>query len=136
MRRIASFLTAFAMLPLLGASAPPVPRALAGVQPGLWEVSKSASGHSPTRVCLRQVIDLATIAHPGERCSRTILSDRPGALLVDLACPRGEFARSEITVTTPRSLKLDTQGIHGGEPFALTLFARRVGECRPLWPKR
>ncbi|WP_344705999.1 DUF3617 domain-containing protein [Sphingomonas swuensis] len=132
MRRLAPIIVALLALPLLGASAPPGARALAGVQPGLWEVSRSATGQGARRICLRDVASLASFAHPRERCQRTILGDRPGELVVDLQCVGGEFARSRISVTTPRSLKLESQGIHGGEPFDMTLYARRVGPCRPF----
>jgi hypothetical protein len=127
MVRFAALLAPVVALPLLGA-APPT-RALAGVAPGLWEVSRSASGESPRRLCLSDVAQLAWIAHAGERCSRTILRDDPGDLLVDLNCAGGDFARSGIRVTTPRSVRLETQGIHRGEPFNYLLYARRVGEC-------
>jgi len=136
MRRFAPLLPGLAGLCLLGAAAPAVPRALAGVAPGLWEVSRSASGQAPERLCLREVVHLASISQRGVRCGRTILADRPGSLLVDVTCPGGDFARSQITVTTPRSLKLQTQGIRRGEPFDLTLYARRVGSCRPIWGAR
>ena len=72
---------------------------------------------------------LATYAHAGDRCSRTILVNTPRRLLVSLECGPGEFGRSEITVTTPRSLKLETQGFRRGEPYDFTVYARRVGEC-------
>lgn len=111
-------------------------RALEGVAPGLWEVSRSASGHAPSRICLRHPLQVASIAHPGERCERTILADRPGDLLVDLRCGRGDFARARVTVTTPRSLRVETQGIHAGEPFDETYYARRVGACAPIWSRR
>jgi hypothetical protein len=127
MTRFACLSAALASLLLLGAAPP---RALAGVEPGLWEVSRSATGRDPRRVCLRDMAELASAGHPGERCARTVLADRPGQLLLDLSCPRGEFARSRISVTTPRSIKLESQGIHAGAPFAMTLYARRVGPCR------
>lgn len=111
-------------------AAPPT-RALAGVSPGLWEVSRSASGERARRICLAQVEALAAIAHPGERCGRTVLRNVPGELVTHLTCKGGDFARSTIRVTTPRSLKVQTQGIHRGEPFDLALYARRVGDCRP-----
>lgn len=134
MSRFASLILGFSALALLGA-APPT-RALAGVAPGLWEVSRTARGAAPRRLCLSDVAQLAWIAHARERCSRTILRDSPGDLQLDLSCEGGDFARSGITVTTPRSVKLETQGIHRGEPFNYTLYARRVGECRILPSQR
>lgn len=112
------------------------PSLLAGVQPGLWEVSRSASGQAARRVCLGQVVQLAEIEMRGEPCRRTALGEHNGNLMVELSCPRGDFARSAIRVTTPRSLRLETQGIHRGEPFAYRLYARRIGACGPNSARR
>lgn len=109
--------------------------ALAGVEPGLWEFSRDATGQGARRGCLRDMVLLATYAHAGDRCLRTILSDRPRELIMSLDCGTGDFGRSRITVTTPRSLKLETQGFHRGEPFDFVIYARRVGEC-PLPARR
>lgn len=127
MPRFGPLLVALLALPLIGSAVPPV--GLAGVEPGLWEVSRSANGHSPRRICLRALPELAAIAHPGERCTRVLLRSGPGTSLYDVTCPAGDFARSMIRVTTPRSVKLETQGIHRGEPFDFALYARRVGSC-------
>lgn len=103
--------------------------ALQGVAPGLWEFSHDATGQGARRGCLKDMQLFATYAHAGDRCVRTILSDRPRELVMSLDCGPGDFGRSTVTVTTPRSLKLETQGFHRGEPFNLTAYARRVGEC-------
>jgi hypothetical protein len=121
-------LGAAAGLALLGA-APARPSALGGVQPGLWEVSRSAAGHGARRLCLRDMLALAGVGHPGERCAPRVLSERAGLVVLELSCPAGDFARSRLSVLTPRSLKLESQGIHRGAPFAVTLHARRVGSC-------
>jgi hypothetical protein len=34
-----------------------------------------------------------------------------------------------VTLITPRSLRIDTQGISGGYPFHYQIHARRVGNC-------
>jgi hypothetical protein len=103
--------------------------ALDGVEPGLWEFSRDATGQGARRGCMQDMILFATYAHAGDRCVRTILSDRPRDLIMSLECGPGDFGRSRVTVTTPRSLKLSAQGIHDGEPYDITAYARRVGEC-------
>jgi hypothetical protein len=129
-------MTRFATLLLLGlvagtslAQPAGAPSVLPGVQPGLWEISRDATGRGAKRACLRDLVLLATYAHAGDRCQRTYLVNMPGRLVLALECGEGDFGRSEITVTTPRSLKLDTQGFHKGEPYDFTVYARRVGEC-------
>lgn len=127
MRRVASFLV---MVSAAAVAQPArAPTVLSGVEPGLWEVSRDATGHGARRGCLKDMVLLATYAHAGDRCQRTVLVNTPRRLLVSLECGPGEFGRSEITVTTPRSLKLDTQGFRGGEPYDFSVYARRVGEC-------
>lgn len=111
------------------AEAARAPSVLPGVEPGLWEVSRDATGRGARRGCLPDMELLATYAHAGDRCKRTILANSPRRLLMTLECGPGDFGRSEITVTTPRSLKLNTQGFHRGEPYDLSIYARRVGEC-------
>ena len=129
MTRILRLLAPIAALPLLGAAQPVPPRALAGVQPGLWALSRSATGHDPRRVCIGEMIDLVGMARPLRNCRRTIVQDRPGRLVARLDCAGSDFVRSEVTVTTPRSLKMAAQGIHGGLPFETKLYARRLGAC-------
>lgn len=131
MRRFVLLVAGLGALALTGAAAPVAVRALNGIAPGQWAVSRSASGHMPIRLCVPRLELLGQIAHGSEMCRRTILVDQPGRLVMDVNCARGDFARSEITVTTPRSLKIETQGFHRGEPFNKTFFARRVGECSP-----
>jgi len=49
--------------------------------------------------------------------------------VIHYSCPGNEFGRSTMTVITPRSLRIETQGISDNLPFAYVLQARRVGEC-------
>ena len=134
-------MTRFAPVLLFGAlaatyaEAASAPAVLPGVEPGLWEFSRDATGRGARRGCLDEMILLATYAHAGDRCARTILINTPRRLVLSLECGQGDFGRSEITVTTPRSLKLDTQGFHKGEPYDFSIYARRVGEC-PISERR
>ncbi len=127
MRRFAPFL----VMASVAAMAQPAeaPTVLPGVQPGLWEVSRDATGRGARRGCIRDMMLLGTYAHAGDRCTRAVLVNSPRRLLMSLDCGGGEFGRSEITVTTPRSIKIDTQGFRRGEPYDFSVYARRVGEC-------
>lgn len=111
----------------VAASAAPV--ALGGVAGGQWEVSRSATGAGASRVCVADPTMLAQFEHRGEPCTRVVLSDRSGEAVVHYTCPAGDFGRTRMTVLTPRSLRLETQGIHRGEPFFYRLHARRTGNC-------
>jgi hypothetical protein len=129
MKRAAPFMLLASLAAGAFAEAAKAPTVLPGVEPGLWEISHDATGRAAKRGCLRDMALLATYAHAGGRCIRTVLSSDPRRLLVALDCGQGAFGRSEITVTTPRSLKLQTQGFRRGEPYDFSIYARRVGEC-------
>lgn len=129
MKRITSFALLAGLAGGAFAEAARAPSVLPGVQPGLWEVSRDATGRGARRGCLRDMAILATYAHAGDRCGRTVIVNEPRRLVMALECGQGSFGRSQITVTTPRALKLETQGFRQGEPYDFTVYARRVGEC-------
>ena len=105
------------------------PRALAPATGGLWEVSPSATGHNPTRVCVPSPEVLAQYEHRQARCTRVVISDKGTETVIHYTCADGGFGQSKVTLLTPRSLRIDTQGISGNLPFHYQLHARRVGEC-------
>lgn len=107
-----------------------VPRALAPASGGLWEVSRSASGHNPTRICVATPDLLAQFEHRQQRCTRTVVSDSGSVTLISYNCPSGGFGQSKMTLITPRTLRIDTQGISDNLPFHYQLHARRIGDCR------
>ena len=119
------------LLALLSAAAgaAATPAALKGVDGGLWEISRTATGAGGTRVCTPEPSTLAQWEHRGAACTRVILSQQGSEAVIHYTCPAGDFGRSRMTVLTPRSLRIETQGIHAGEPFFYNLHARRVGNC-------
>lgn len=123
---LAAAVTIFAASIAAGA----IPRALAPAAGGLWEVSKSATGHGATRVCVPSPDLLAQFEHRQGRCTRTVVKDSGSSAQIRYTCADGGFGQSDVTLITPRSLTIDTQGISGGLPFHYKLYARRMGECR------
>lgn len=105
------------------------PSALAGVSGGLWEISSSAGGANATRLCLPDPAALAQYEHRSARCSQTIIADSPSEAVVDYNCAASGFGRTKMTVITPRSMRVETQGISDQAPFHYTLQVRRVGNC-------
>ena len=110
-------------------AAGPRPKALAGAAPGLWEIDGSRASGAPTRECVGDPLELAQFEHRGKRCSRNVLSGSGTAALIGYSCNGRDFGRSKLTLITPRSLRIETQGISDGLPFNYVLQARRVGEC-------
>jgi hypothetical protein len=107
-------------------AATPLPR-LAQIPGGLWEVS-GVPGTAPVRQCMA-LRTVTQFEHRSEACPRALISQSGDTTVFQYNCPSGGFGRSEVTVITPRSLRIDTQGISGGLPFHYVLQARRLGEC-------
>lgn len=105
------------------------PAALSQSEGGLWELTGRPGAASPTWICVRDPLALAQIEHRRANCTRVILRDLPTQAEVHYTCPDGGFGRTTITAITPRSLRLDTQGISANAPFHHVLDARRIGKC-------
>jgi len=116
-----------AVLPLglAAASAPPI---LSQISPGLWEISGS-KGAPTTRLCVAQSPLLSQVEHRSAKCDRTILRNDDSAAVIEYSCAGGGFGHSKITMLTPRSVRVETQGIADHAPFAYVVHARRVGNC-------
>jgi hypothetical protein len=96
---------------------------------GLWEVSHSATGANPEKSCVPQAAVLAQWEHRHAQCTRVVISSTATDAIIHYTCPGGGFGHSQIHVLTPRTLRIQTQGISGGYPFNYVLHARRMGEC-------
>jgi len=94
---------------------------------GLWEVSRSDGGRR--NICIPDPVLLAQYEHLKSRCSRDILRDQNGRAEISYSCSAGGFGQSKIEQLTPRSLRIETQGISGDAPFHYVLQARRLGDC-------
>jgi hypothetical protein len=100
---------------------------LAGVQPGLWEVSRS--GAATQKICVADPAELAQIEHRSAKCTRQVLRESGSTATLNYSCSGGGFGHSTMTVITPRSLRVETQGIADNAPFKYTFQARLVGNC-------
>ena len=105
------------------------PAALAQAAPGLWEIDGVPGARAPARECVADVAALAQFEHRAKTCRRNVVSDGPSSAVITYTCAGSEFGRSKMTVITPRSLRIETQGISDNLPFAYVLQARRVGDC-------
>ena len=103
--------------------------ALSQVSPGLWEIAGIPGAKSPLRECVADPIVLAQIEHRKRSCSRKATSDTGSQTVVNYTCSAADFGSSKMTVITPRSMRIETQGISDNLPFNYVLQARRVGDC-------
>jgi len=127
MRRFLPFAMTAALV--TGGAVAAVRGPFASLEPGRWQVSRSATGAQAVGQCIHDVSALAQWEHRTRQCRRTIVSQSARELVVRYTCGAGDFGQARLTTLTPRSLKIETQGIHSGEPFSYELFARKSGAC-------
>jgi hypothetical protein len=96
---------------------------------GLWELSGVPGAKAPVRQCYGDIALLAQYEHRSNACARNVISENGTSAVIAYSCGNAGFGRSKIDIITPRSLRVETQGISGGLPFAYVLQARRVGDC-------
>jgi hypothetical protein len=126
MRRATSR-SAGAALALLGLTAAVRPAVFSQTAGGLWEISRSDGGRR--NICVADPVVLAQYEHLRGRCSRDVIRDQRGLAEISYSCAGGGFGQSRVEQVTPRSLRIETQGISGDAPFHYVLQARRIGEC-------
>ena len=112
------------MAVLAAATTPPPLEQLEG---GLWEISRT--GAQPIRLCVASPTALAQFEHRNASCTRDLLRDAGTGATIHYSCAGGGFGHSHVKVITPRSMRVETQGISGNAPFKYVLQARRVGNC-------
>jgi hypothetical protein len=114
---------------LLSLGAAQRPAALAQSSGGLWEISGVPGAKVPPRLCVADPAVLAQFEHRGQQCTRLVISDTPPSTVIHYTCASGGFGRTRMTMITPRSIRIETQGISDNLPFNYVIQARRIGEC-------
>ncbi len=105
------------------------PAALTQTRPGLWEISGMPNAGTAVRQCVADTALLARVEHRGLSCTQVVIKDNPTSTEIHYTCANGGFGRSKVTLLTPRSLRIETQGISANYPFNYVIQARRVGNC-------
>ncbi len=126
MKRTGLALLIFGGLSLAAASQPSV---FTQAQAGMWEISGVPGAKAPLKQCVADVSKLAEFEHRGKTCSVKIISNSASSTVVEYRCGGAGFGRSQVDAITPRSLRIDTQGISNQLPFNYVLQARRIGDC-------
>ena len=108
------------------------PAALASTAGGIWEVSGAPGPKAPAKLCVADPAYLAQFEHRGRQCTRVVVSDSSPSTVIRYTCVAGGFGQSKMTLITPRSIRIETQGISDGLPFNYVVQARRVGDCPAL----
>jgi len=113
---------------LLTLAAAQRPASLANIEGGLWEVDPLGPGAS-AKLCIADPMTFASYEHRAKACTLVVISDGPNGAVIHYTCPGGGFGRSTVKALTPRSLRVETQGIADNAPFQYVFQARRVGAC-------
>jgi hypothetical protein len=119
-------------LPILGVlalGAAAQPTVFTQAQAGLWEISGVPGAKAPLKQCVPDVAKLAEFEHRGKSCSVKLISSNASSTVVEYSCGVAGFGRSQVDAITPRSLRIDTQGISNELPFNYVLQVRRIGDC-------
>jgi hypothetical protein len=83
----------------------------------------------PPRQCLADTAALFQLEHRGQNCQEKVISHDEVSSVVHYTCRNGGYGQTKVTMLTPRSLRIETQGISANYPFNYKIQARRVGEC-------
>ena len=126
-RLIATSRLARAAIALFALTAAVRPAVFSQTAGGLWEITRSDGGRRS--ICVPDPVVLTQYEHLKARCSRDVIRDQRGLAEISYSCAGGGFGQSRVEQLTPRSLRIETQGISGDAPFHYVLQARRVGDC-------
>ena len=103
--------------------------ALRNVDAGNWELTRPGTRAAPVRMCVADVSRLAQVEHRGRQCTRVTINEQGNDVLIHYTCSGAGFGRVKMSVVTPRSLRIETQGVSEQLPYHTTYHARRVGAC-------
>ncbi|KQM64738.1 MULTISPECIES: hypothetical protein [unclassified Sphingomonas] len=110
-------------------AAAPSLTAMRGVAPGNWSLRSPGSAEAARESCVADTAVLFRLRLRATQCSRFVIEDTPRIATVHYTCPGAGHVRTTIHVDTPRALRIESEGIVDGMPFADAFEARRLGDC-------
>lgn len=110
-------------------AAAPTLTAMRAVAPGNWSLRASGSPEAARASCFADTAAFLRLRLRAAQCSRFVIDDTPRLSTVHYTCPGIGHVRTTIHVDTPRSLRIESEGIADGMPFADAYEARRIGNC-------
>ncbi len=112
-----------------GSAEPPVPTALATLQPGQWQL-RSLDGSAPVKtLCLGDPRILLQLRHGNLPCNKFVITNNATQAVVNYSCAGVGNGRTSVRVETPRVIQIESQGIADKAPFELVYEGRRIGQC-------
>ncbi len=104
--------------------------ALTGLERGDWELKERGGTGAPRHICIGNAEQLLQPLHADRQCKRFVLENSPQRAAITYDCAQAGQGRTALRVETARLVQIDSQGVSGGTPFAVTMEGRRVGACR------
>lgn len=102
--------------------------ALTRVSPGVWQLQE-VDGPGRRRICATDTSRLLRLRESGTGCSRYVQDSDSRSMTASYTCRGGSWGRSVLTVHDAASIKLETQGIADGAPFAVNYDGKLIGSC-------
>lgn len=110
-------------------AAAPTLQAMRAIAPGNWSLHEPGTGAPPRDSCVGDPAVFLRLRLRNAQCSRFVIDNSPAIATVHYTCPGSGHVRTTIRVDTPRVLRIESEGIVDGMPFADKLEARRTGPC-------
>lgn len=102
--------------------------ALGEIEQGQWQL-KDADGAPPRSLCLTNPSVLLQLRHGGDQCSHFVVENSAHVATIHYTCPGHGYGRTSVLVETSHLVRVETQGVIDGAPFAVELEGRRTGTC-------
>lgn len=103
-------------------------KALGGIERGQWQLRESDGG-GVRRLCLTNPSALLQLQHGGAQCEHFVVENSVRTATIHYTCPGHGYGRTTVSVETPKLVRVETQGVLDGAPFAADLEGRKVGDC-------
>jgi hypothetical protein len=101
--------------------------ALNAIERGQWQLRETDGGTS--KICVTNPATLLQLRHPGAQCTQVVVENSREVATIHYTCPGHGYGRTTISVETARLVRIDTQGIADGAPFASEFEGRKLGAC-------
>ena len=115
----------------------PVPPALAQggalamlsqLESGAWDI-RIRPENRKERICVRTGRELIQLRHQHQSCGQFVVEDTANRVTVQYTCKGHGYGRTQIRRESNGLVQIESQGLIGGQPFALSAEARRAGPC-------
>jgi len=127
--KMARMTTLFLGLAGMAMAVSAAPAAISGVSGGLWELEGIPGKKAAVKQCFADPLKIATVEHGSAKCTVTVLGESGSTTRISFQCAGGGFGNASIKTITPRSLRIEVQGISDGAPYGYVMQAHNSGPC-------